>query len=252
VVWLASSPRKHHLGDERRTPRHRPPRRRRGSVRLPALVLVVLAVLAVPWLFPSVPQRLADAVGEPGTPSRAGQTRQPLEAVGTQPPAPAFIGPRAVLSPERLRGRLPAAGVPLRVTVKRLHVDSVVVRISGANGTLLPPSDPQELGWWQEGHVPGSEHGSAVLTGHTVHTGGGALDHLDALLPGDQVRVQTVAGSITYLVTTTTEYDKAALADHAHKLFRRYGPSRLVLVTCSQWNGVDYDANTVVLAIPVA
>jgi LPXTG-site transpeptidase (sortase) family protein len=147
--------------------------------------------------------------------------------------------------------RLQAAGAPREVDVPRLHVDSKVIPISGQSGSLLPPSDPQQLGWWREGQPVGAEAGSAVITGHTVHTGGGALDHLDKLVVGDAVRVRTDAGWIRYVVQQTRIYSTAQLARDAKDVFKLDGPGRLVLITCDDWNGVTYESNAVVFAAPV-
>ena len=133
--------------------------------------------------------------------------------------------------------RLEAAGHPRQVVVPRLHVDSDVVPISGQSGSLLPPSDPQLLGWWQEGQPVGAKYGTAVITGHTVHTGGGALDHLDELVVGDSLRVRTDSGWIQYVVKQTRIYSTDELARDAENLFRLGGPGRLVLITCDDWNG---------------
>jgi LPXTG-site transpeptidase (sortase) family protein len=147
--------------------------------------------------------------------------------------------------------RLQAAGRPREVVVPRLKVDSQVVPISGQSGSLLPPSDPQLLGWWQEGRPVGSQYGTAVITGHTVHTGGGALDHLGELVVGDSVRVRTDAGWIRYVVQQTRIYSTDELARDAQNVFRLGGTGRLVLITCDDWNGVSYDSNAVVVATPV-
>ena len=112
--------------------------------------------------------------------------------------------------------RLREAGRPLRLDVARLSVDSGVVPISGDSGTLLPPSDAQLLGWWQEGAVPGAAAGTAVLTGHTVHTGGGAFDHLRLLVPGDRLRVRTPNGQIRYEVSDTRVYSTAGAGPAQH------------------------------------
>ena len=83
------------------------------------------------------------------------------------------------------------------------------------------------LGWWDGGAVPGAAHGGALVTGHTVHTGGGAFDDLETLRPGDPVRVRTARGTIRYAVTGVTVYRKASLARDAAKVFRqtRSGPA---------------------------
>ena len=68
-------------------------------------------------------------------------------------------------------------------------------------GVLTPPDNPRELGWYKYGARPGAVRGSAVITGHTVHTGGGVLDDLDDLRAGDTVRVITAEGTIGYRVS---------------------------------------------------
>ena len=147
--------------------------------------------------------------------------------------------------------RLPHAGRPVRLVVPRLHVDAPVVPIAAPGRVLVPPSDPQVLGWWGAGAVPGAAHGGALITGHTVHTGGGAFDDLETLRPGDPVRVRTARGTIRYVVTGVTVYRKTGLARDAAKVFRQTGPGRLVLVTCEDWNGTTYLSNAVVFADPV-
>jgi LPXTG-site transpeptidase (sortase) family protein len=157
---------------------------------------------------------------------------------------------RAAAAPPR-HERLPHAGRPVRLVVPRLHVDAPVVPIGAPGRVLVPPGDPQVLGWWDGGAVPGAAHGGALVTGHTVHTGGGALDDLETLRPGDPVRVRTARGTIRYAVTGVTVYRKASLARDAAKVFRQRGPGRLVLITCEDWNGTTYLSNAVVFADPV-
>jgi LPXTG-site transpeptidase (sortase) family protein len=164
-----------------------------------------------------------------------------------------FIGPLGIQQPGGpLAGRqLASAGNPLEVVVTRLHVDSQVIPISGQSGELLPPDDPQVLGWWQEGRGVGAESGSSVITGHTVHTGGGAFDHLGDLVAGDRIRVRTNSGWIGYVVQRSRIYSTATLARDAASIFDLGGPGRLVLITCSNFNGKIYLSNSVVYAVPV-
>lgn len=174
-----------------------------------------------------------------------------------QPAAPYVVEPvvrieRAQVSaPEGHPGRSRAAGAPTRLIVPRLHVDARVVPIGATGGVLTPPSDPQTLGWWDDGAVPGARHGGALVTGHTVHAGGGAFDDLETLRPGDRVSVRTTRGRIRYVVSGVTVYRKATLARDAERVFRQSGPGRLVLVTCEDWNGTTYLSNAVVFADPV-
>jgi LPXTG-site transpeptidase (sortase) family protein len=219
---------------------------------VPLLALVV-AVLVVSWLVPGVPGLPAhDAPGPGSEPTVVtGQSgRQPAPDTATTDRTAGTSLEQRIRS---LAGvALTAAGVPERLVVRRLSVRSDVVPISGNSGTLLPPSDPRLLGWWQEGAVPGAARGTAVLTGHTVHTGGGAFDDLSSLVRGDRVRVDTTRGTITYAVTSVRDLGTDELAHRSRRTFRLGGAGRLVLVTCTDWNGRDYLSNTVVVARPVA
>ncbi|MGY2875922.1 LPXTG-site transpeptidase (sortase) family protein [Marmoricola sp. URHA0025 HA25] len=216
-------------------------------VKVTLVTVVVAACAALPWAAPSVPRLFADLV--PG--GHAAGT--PVQDPPVDPPTSSVVPPEVVQQAQGLSGvRLRAAGPPREVSVPRLHVDSSVIAISGQSGSLLPPSDPQQLGWWREGQPAGAQYGSAVVTGHTVHTGGGALDHLDKLVVGDSVRVRTDAGWIRYVVQRTQIYSTEQLARDAKEVFTLGGPGRLVLITCDDWNGVTYESNAVVFAAPVA
>lgn len=210
------------------------------------MLLPWIAVAVVTHQLPLVPSHpAAGAVGQ-GTVAVPAADDADLAAMYLLPSA--ARGP-AVSAPP---GRLAAAGAPRRVVVPTLGVDARVVPISGSSGTLLPPADARTIGWWREGQVPGAARGSAVLTGHTVHTGGGAFDDLGRLRPPAGVLVRTDGGWIRYAVTSTTTYRKGRLAEQAATLFARSGPGRLVLVTCSHFDGREYRANTVVTAAPVS
>ena len=93
--------------------------------------------------------------------------------------------------------------------------------------------------------------GGALITGHTVHTGGGAFDSLETLTRCDTVRVRTRRGTVEYVVTHVRIYRKSSLARHAGEVFSQQVPGRLVLITCEGWNGAGYDSNAVVLARPI-
>lgn len=208
---------------------------------VPALVL---AALALPWVALVALPSAGPAPG--GTPvddaALAGMLLGPSAAAATPPVDDA---PSTAV-------RLAAAGRPERIVMPALDVDAPVEPISGSTGTLLPPADATAIGWWREGREPGAPRGAAVLTGHTVHTGGGAFDHLGRLRAGDTVLVRTARGWIRYAVQRTESYRKGRLAAMAPAIFDRTGPGRLVLVTCSAFDGSTYLANTVVYAVPVA
>ncbi len=115
---------------------------------------------------------------------------------------------------------------------------------------LRPPSDPTAVGWWREGARPGSAEGSAVVTAHTVSTGGGAFDDLDRLRRGDRVLVRTSRGWLRYVVQEARAYAQQSLPRHAERVFDQSVRGRLVMVTCEDWNGEVYLSNQVVIALP--
>ena len=171
--------------------------------------------------------------------------------------APSYVagGPSYDVAPTvALEGRLTAheaTGRPVRIDIPALDVAAAVVPVVATGSELVPPSDPQLLGWWAGGAEPGALTGSAVLTGHTVSTGGGALDLLHQLRPADRLTVRTTAGRIGYEVVRVAVYSKPALAKASERVFSQEVQGRLVLVTCTDYDGVEYLSNTVVVASPV-
>jgi LPXTG-site transpeptidase (sortase) family protein len=163
----------------------------------------------------------------------------------------ASSGPQKQRGPVRPRA-LPATGVPRAVVVDALAIDVPVLSIESTGRTLEPPSDPQVLGWWSGGARPGAARGSALVTGHTVHDGGGALDDLETLRAGAEVRVRTERGSIRYVVDSVRVLDKDTIARQAPRLFSQEVRGRLVLVTCEGWDGTGYRSNVVVTATPAS
>ncbi|ABL82099.1 MULTISPECIES: class F sortase [unclassified Nocardioides] len=141
-------------------------------------------------------------------------------------------------------------GAPQRIRIPALRVDAPVLPVRAPGRTLVPPSDPLRLGWWADGAKPGATTGSALVAGHTVHDGGGALDHLEDLERGDAVVVRTDKSTIRYEVRRVRVYSKGAIAEHATELFSQRVPGRLVLVTCEDWDGERYLSNVVVTATP--
>ena len=207
--------------------------RRTSAVAVAGVALVVAGLAA--WFL----QSPGAGTSRPSAQASAGTTTAAPSAVDPGPGAPA---------PARAAWR---PGAPRRVTIPALHVDVPVVPIRAPGGVLIPPSNPQELGWWAGGAKPGAARGSALVTGHTVHTGGGALDDLATLHRGDRVTVRTDRGRIRYVVRDVEVYSKGAVAKHARRLFSQEVPGRLVLVTCDDWDGQEYLSNAVVVATPV-
>lgn len=133
--------------------------------------------------------------------------------------------------------------IPRRFCSRRVGCASVVpIRLEG--NTLVPPSDPSELGWW--GQKAGSDQGTTLLVGHTVHTGGGFLNDLMKVPVGASA---AVSGHL-YTVVSNRVVNKRKVAQIASKLFSQTGPPRLVVVTCTGYHPETglYDSNVVMVA----
>lgn len=217
-----------------------------GRRRLPP---ALLAVTALALITAGIVMGGFGSAEEPRPPTTFGKPSPVSGAAveSTVAPAPAAeprkrTGPRAV----------PGAGPPRRIVVESLGIDARVVPITTQGTTLDPPADPQVLGWWSGGARAGAARGSALVTGHTVHTGGGAMDDLEQISEGARIRVVTPRGSIRYVARSVKVLGKSAMARQAPRLFSQTAPGRLVLVTCEDWDGSGYRSNVVVTAQPAS
>ncbi len=184
------------------------------------------------------------------TPGRVTASPVPAGDAGSgSPPRAGVPGtdstPRPVLA-ER------TPGAPRRVVIPALEVSAPVLPVQAPNDTLIPPADAEQLGWWADGARPGAARGSALIAGHTVHTGGGALHDLETLTPGQPILVRTDRGRVTYEVARVRTYSKGRLARDAERIFSQDVPGRLVLITCEDWDGSQFLSNVVVVASATA
>lgn len=150
---------------------------------------------------------------------------------------------------------LPEPAVPVSMTVPGLGIRADVVPIGlSADAVLDPPADPDLVGWWDDSAQPGGGSGKVVITGHTVHTGGGALDSLVDLDDGTVV-VRTEKGPRRYQVTDRYVVSYEDVASGAQDIFGQDDDAPegapLILVTCTDWNGSFYESNVIVVARPI-
>lgn len=145
---------------------------------------------------------------------------------------------------------LASPSTPVRLVVPSAGLRADVVPIGlPADGVLDPPADADVVGWWNGSRRPGAPTGQTVLTGHTVHTGGGAMQRLGRAEPGAKAVVVTDAGRVVYRIEDVEVLSKAELAERSADLFSQdRGDNRLVLITCTGWNGSEFEENVVVRA----
>ncbi len=173
-----------------------------------------------------------------------------MVGVGFVLPSPAESAPASSGPGFRALG---APAVPTRLVVPALKIRARVTPIEVNDQAVLdPPSDPSKVGWWRRSARPGATRGQTVLTGHTVHTGGGVMDDLGKLHKGQRVKIVTAKGTMVYRTTRVVTWSKARLAKRAENLFsQQRSDVRLVLITCTGWTGKDYTSNVVVFADPL-
>jgi LPXTG-site transpeptidase (sortase) family protein len=145
----------------------------------------------------------------------------------------------------------PARPVRLVIPALRLHARVVPIEVNDRQ-VLDPPGNVHQVGWWKRSARPGATHGQTVLTGHTVHTGGGVMNKLGKLHHGQLVRVVTPKGTMVYRTSKVMTLSKAELAKRSVQLFgQKRSDDRLVLITCTGWTGSEYTENIVVFAQPL-
>ena len=150
---------------------------------------------------------------------------------------------------------LPTTSTEPHLYVPAIGIDAPIVPIPlKPGGVLDPPSAVSDVGWWDDSAPAGEETGQTVLTGHTVHTGGGVMDDLDELTEGERVRVTDSEGYVDYEITQVVTWSKQELYDNAVEAFGQdRHDGRLVLVTCEDWlSPGTYASNVLAFADPVA
>ncbi|MCW2780132.1 MAG: Sortase family protein [Marmoricola sp.] len=144
------------------------------------------------------------------------------------------------------------SAAPVRLLVPSKGIDAPVVDISVTNSVLEPPADFHEVGWWDQSAKVGASSGQTVITGHTVHTGGGSMNNLPKVRVGDAIDIVTPQGKMRYVAERVQVLSKDDVAKRAHELFGQdRGNGRLVLITCTNWNGIFYPDNVVVFGKPL-
>lgn len=169
-----------------------------------------------------------------------------------------------VIAPSRNIGAIPTTVskpsvliTPNRIAIPKIGTSAPVFPIStGANGTLDPPIDPRQVGWWDGGVRPGAPKGTAIITSHINYAGvAGALARIGLLNPGDAVYIYGINDNkkveAKYTITGVRSYYKTALP--YKEIFDQKSAGRVALVTCGgpfdQATG-NYLENIVVFAVP--
>ncbi|MFJ2755628.1 sortase domain-bontaining protein [Nocardioides sp. NPDC087217] len=227
-----------------RLPRRSP----RGKTVASLVTMTILLATAGP---DSLVWRLTEGA-TPGGGARAGGLASAEEPFGgtVRTHAAANAGGLAGVGTDSRPGRQQQGAVPLQLMAPSIGVDAPVVPVGLVENTLTPPAEASAVGWWSGGARPGAAHGAMVLVGHTVLDGMGVFDDLPELTEGATLIVSTQDRAVRYTVTTVRTLSRAAFARWAPALSDSGGAARLVLVTCTDWDGSRYLSNAVVVARP--
>jgi hypothetical protein len=131
------------------------------------------------------------------------------------------------------------------------------VRLVGvaADGSLVVPDNPAEVGIWDGGARAGDVLGSLVIAGHvdSRRYGLGALYQLKGVDRGAVIELRHGSDRVRYMVTAVRSVNQQSLATD-DEFFRQNVPHRLVVITCGgPFDRVQrrYRDNYIVLARPV-
>ncbi|MFF4171544.1 class F sortase [Streptomyces sp. NPDC001744] len=234
-------------------------RRRRRLFRLvrTVVVTVVLVVGGVWWAGDEEPAGPSLASG----PAASGPAASEAAAAG----APAALDhnakpggrpggaspPRSKDTSRRAAAPLPRSR-PIAVAVPAITIEAPVtdLGLDAAGRLAAPPVDnPRVVGWYAKGPAPG-ERGTAVVVGHRdTRTGPAIFLNLNALSPGNTVRVARADGKVAvFTVDRVRTYAKNAFPDK--EVYGATGRPELRLLTCGGAfdRGTGYEANIVVFA----
>lgn len=226
------------MGDPDDAPRARGAPHRLAGAGLPVLLAAVVVLAGTA------------SAREPGGPADA----SPAAASVAAPPVVPAPSSAPLQDPHPLPGDAPAPGVvPARLVIPDVGVDAAVPPLRlGGDGTLLPPENLADAGWYAGSAVPGAV-GPAVLAGHVDDTRqAGVFARLHELRPGARITVLLSDGSgRRYRMDRSVDVAKTAFP--TAEVYGATPTSQLRLITCNgpyDFEAMHYRNNLVVFAVP--
>lgn len=145
---------------------------------------------------------------------------------------------------------LPAASAPLQITYPAVGLNVVVhpLRPDPAGGQSIEPPETMDGYWLSPFGTPGAgSTNTTYVIGHSWEGLDAPFNHLSsAAAPGDELKVVTATGTMTYKVDSVTTYTKSTLKDST---VWSAVPNRLVLISC--YTKDLWGKNVAVVASPV-
>jgi sortase (surface protein transpeptidase) len=211
-------------------------------VRLPAVVLAVLLVLAGAVTL-GVALHAQKSPPQPPASAAAATTSAAPSAAVPAPPASISGAADPSAQPPATRGLLLPASAPTHLEVPAIGVSSDLLTLGlNPDGTVeVPPlAKNSQAGWFTGSPTPGAL-GPAVLLGHvdSAEYGAGIFFKLGALKAGDQITVAREDGTAAvFSVDRVVSYPKDAFP--TLEVYGNTDNAALRLITC----GGQFDAST--------
>lgn len=148
-------------------------------------------------------------------------------------------------------GHVPSAASPLRLSIDSVGFDADVLPYDPtdedlAGGALVPPQTYSGYRLTPYGMPGEGSTNTTYIAGHSYDEVELPFNKLsDPALVGDELEVETVDGTLDYVVDSVTTYEKDTLKDSD---IWRIVPNRIVLISCYTQDAVG--KNVVVTASP--
>lgn len=152
--------------------------------------------------------------------------------------------------------------IPTRYAIEAVGADARVVSLgldSEGNIAAPPLNEPATASWWNQGPLPGSDKGKAVLSIHTYRNGGAVGNDLYAggapqLTPGDIIKLYGDDGQVLCYEYTDTkkvwvdEYDP-----NSDVMVDFEGRPQLLIIVCwdFDWDTEEWDSRAFFYGSPI-
>lgn len=172
---------------------------------------------------------------------------------GSAPDTPEARGERSTQAvtgqtPDVDRAGSASVGVPQSLDIEAIGVTAPIIGVgTGDDGSQEVPASVHEVGWWEPGAEPGAA-GNGVLVGHAYSRGQGVFDDLADLALGDVLTVTGSRGVADFVVERTRMVPVEEFAEVSDEIYVTTGEPRLVVMTCGDYDGDDYQATVIVSA----
>ncbi|RQO45547.1 class F sortase [Rhodococcus sp. KBW08] len=157
--------------------------------------------------------------------------------------------------PPAVRAAVDGPDVPTTLRTGNSTADILPIKTT-TDGSLIPPEDVSEIGWWADSAFPGSGAGTVVITGHIndIYQGDGFGKKFSTLEIGSVVTVAGAGGQTwNYRIDAVDHYGKDGELP-VERLNSLDGPETLALITCGgEFVGppFGYEDNDVAWGTPV-